>query len=77
LRDDGIPRDQTLEINLDHPVCIGLNALRKTERGKATLLTQQVVDNALLAAGLLDDPRVLVPRLNELIKSLVPNKKED
>jgi hypothetical protein len=33
--------------------------------------SSKVFDNALAAAGLLDDPRVMVPRLNELLLSAI------
>jgi len=34
-------------------------------------VAEQVFDNAMVAAGLLDDSRVMLPRLNKLIERLV------
>jgi hypothetical protein len=34
-------------------------------------VAEQVFDNAMVAAGLLDDSRVMLPRLNQLIERLV------
>ena len=35
------------------------------------VVAEQVFDNAMVAAGLLDDSRVMLPRLNQLIERLV------
>ena len=35
------------------------------------VVAEQVFDNAMVAAGLLDDSRVMLPRLNKLIERLV------
>jgi hypothetical protein len=48
----------------------------------ARVLAEQVYDNCLVAAGLLDDSRTMLPRLNDLLVSLVKGaekkeKKED
>ena len=34
----------------------------------STLVAQQIMDNALIAAGLVDDPRSMLPRLNQLLE---------
>jgi hypothetical protein len=34
-------------------------------------VAEQVVDNALVAAGLVDDPRMMLPRLNALLERVV------
>jgi len=64
---------QALEINPKHPVIRGLNNLRSNDADLAKLIGEQVFDNALAAAGLLDDPRVMVPRLNNLLLSAIKN----
>jgi hypothetical protein len=64
-----IPR-QTLEINTSHPVIVQLNTLRTSNPAYAVLIAEQLFDNALVAAGLLDDPRTMLPRLNRLLEVL-------
>lgn len=62
---------QTLEINPSHPVITGLAGLKDSNPPIALLVAEQVVDNALVAAGLVDDSRTMLPRLNALLESLV------
>lgn len=56
-----------LEINLRHPLIHKLEALRQSNPETARLLSEQLCDNALLAAGYLDDPRRMVGRLHRLL----------
>ena len=42
---------QKLEINTLSPVIIGINSLRKSDEKLAKLVAEQVMDNALIAAG--------------------------
>uniref|UniRef100_A0A5F7Z7F3 TNF receptor associated protein 1 n=1 Tax=Macaca mulatta TaxID=9544 RepID=A0A5F7Z7F3_MACMU len=57
----------TLEINPRHVLIKKLNQLRASEPGLAQLLVDQIYENAMIAAGLVDDPRAMVGRLNELL----------
>merc|ERR1712025_522209 len=69
---DGMPLPpQNVEINPSHPVIAGLLKLKETEPALAKVLAEQVYDNCLVAAGLLDDSRTMLPRLNDLMISLV------
>jgi len=60
-----------LEVNPRHEVIKNLNALRGTNVELATLVTQQLTDNALLAAGMMDNPQNMVNRMNELLATIV------
>ncbi len=62
---------QNVEINPSHPIIIGLYNLKETEPVLAKVLAEQVYDNCLVAAGLMDDSRTMLPRLNDLLISLV------
>ena len=62
---------QTVEINPKHPVILGLNDIREKEPHLAKVCAEQVFDNCLVAAGLLDDGRSMLPRLNNILESLV------
>ena len=56
---DGVLPDPTvkLQINPKNSIIRGLNDLKKTDEDTAHLVANQLLDNALAAANLLDDPR--------------------
>ncbi|XP_052796760.1 heat shock protein 75 kDa, mitochondrial-like [Mya arenaria] len=58
----------TLEINPCHPLIKKLNTLQSEDQYLAKLLAEQLYDNAMVTAGLLDDPRSMVKRLNQLLE---------
>ena len=57
-----------LEINPRHPLIKDLNELRKNDSEKAALVCEQLYDNAQMAAGLVEDPRTLVKRMNKILE---------
>ncbi|XP_005990726.1 heat shock protein 75 kDa, mitochondrial [Latimeria chalumnae] len=57
----------TLEINTGHALIKKLYELKDKNSELAQLLLEQIYDNAMIAAGLNDDPRPMVGRLNELL----------
>ncbi|XP_008069312.1 heat shock protein 75 kDa, mitochondrial isoform X1 [Carlito syrichta] len=57
----------TLEINPRHMLIKKLSQLREHEPDLAQLLVDQIYENAMIAAGLVDDPRPMVSRLNDLL----------
>jgi len=61
----------TLEINPRHNVIHGLAKLIKSDKDTAKLVAQQLADNALLAAGLLENAHQMAARMNQLIEKLV------
>ena len=68
---------QTLEINPNHPVMLTLaQSHDDKELTLAKMIAEQLYDNALIAAGLLEDTREMLPRLNEILaNSMLANKK--
>ncbi|CAG0888882.1 unnamed protein product [Cyprideis torosa] len=56
-----------LEINPKHPVIVKLNGLRESNPRLATLVADQLFSNAMVAAGLVDDPRTALGSMNELL----------
>jgi TNF receptor-associated protein 1 len=69
---DGMPLPkQNVEINPSHPIIVGIYNIRDKEPVLARVLAEQVYDNCLVAAGLLDDSRTMLPRLNDLLISVV------
>ena len=64
------PVKVNLEINPRHAVIKKLAALKATDADKAELVAEQLLDNALIAAGLLEDPSRMIARLNKLLESV-------
>jgi TNF receptor-associated protein 1 len=66
---------QNVEINPKHPVIVGIHDLVRTEPTLARVLGEQVFDNCLISAGLLDDSRSMLPRLNDILLCVVNSAK--
>ncbi|MBI2517644.1 MAG: molecular chaperone HtpG [Opitutae bacterium] len=64
------PVKVNLEINPRHAVIKKLATLRTADADKAELVAEQLLDNALIAAGLLEDPSRMIARLNKLLESV-------
>ena len=72
---DAMPESKPdLELNPRHAVITRLNQMRQSDEPLATQVAEQVYDNARVAAGLLDDPRVMLKRLNELLEKVLTAK---
>jgi TNF receptor-associated protein 1 len=64
-----LPLDpQQLEINPKHPIIVKLYKARTIDEPTAITIAEQVFDNALISAGLLDDPRTMLNRLSKLLE---------
>eukprot|EP00993_Chasmostoma_nieuportense_P002455 NODE_324_length_2408_cov_71.628233_g302_i0.p1 GENE.NODE_324_length_2408_cov_71.628233_g302_i0~~NODE_324_length_2408_cov_71.628233_g302_i0.p1 ORF type:complete len:759 (-),score=238.72 NODE_324_length_2408_cov_71.628233_g302_i0:73-2349(-) len=59
---------QRLEFNPNHAVVKKLATLAQHDEPRATQLAEQLFDNALIAAGLLEDPQQMLARLNHLLE---------
>jgi HSP90 family molecular chaperone len=60
-----------LEINPKHEVIVRLNGLREKDADLAGQIADQLLDNARMAAGLLEDPRSMLQRINSLLQKLL------
>lgn len=71
----GPPPKYNLHFNPQHPLIRKLYTLSQSESSEdvetAGLLAEQVFDNAVIAAGLLEDPRSIVSRLNTIMSRMV------
>lgn len=67
----GLESKPDLEINPDHPALIGLEKKRHDDAALAAEVAEQVFDNALMAAGLLEDPRAMLARINSLLERVL------
>jgi TNF receptor-associated protein 1 len=70
----GSESKQDLEINPRHAIIVRLARMRETDEALAAKVAEQVLDNARIAAGLLDDPRTMLKRLNELLEQVLAEK---
>ncbi len=64
------PLRVNLEINPRHAVIKRLFETHTAQPEKAKLVAEQLLDNALISAGLLDDATAMVARLNKLLESV-------
>ncbi len=62
------PVKVSLELNPRHAVIKRLAALRAGNPERAGLVAEQILDNALIAAGLFEDPSKMVARLYKLLE---------
>lgn len=61
----------TLEINPSHELIKQLQEVRPVNSDLAVMVVHQLLDNAMISAGLLDDPRSMVGRLNSLLAKVL------
>jgi len=59
---------KVLEINPRHSIIHGLNAWRQKDEEFARVVGEQLFDNALIAAGLMLEPRQMVNRINGILE---------
>jgi len=66
--------DQRLEINAKHPIIKHLATLRESDADFAAVVARQLFSNALISAGLLDDPRTMLADLNQILEHAAKGK---
>ena len=59
-----------IEINPEHTLIVSLEKLRASDADLGKAVALQVADQALAAAGLLDDPRTMLGRMTALLEKL-------
>jgi TNF receptor-associated protein 1 len=68
-KDDDVSDAQViLEINPAHTIVRQLASVKDSNPELAGLLGEQLLDNALLAAGLLDDPQTMIGRMHRIME---------
>ena len=65
------PQTYDLEINPAHSIITRLERTRHSNPGLASQVAEQLLDNARVAAGILEDPRSMLKRLNELLDKVL------
>merc|ERR1711957_627727 len=61
----------TLELSPSHHIVTTLNIIKDSNEPVARIAVEQLYDNACIAAGTLDDPRVLMSRLNKVLEMFI------
>jgi molecular chaperone HtpG len=64
------PLRVNLEINPRHAVIRRLAELQTASPEKAKLVAEQILDNALVSAGLLDDAAAMIKRVYKILESV-------
>ena len=59
-----------LQINPRHPLVKNLAALHGSDEVRASLISEQLLDNARVAAGLLEDPSAMIQRNYKILEQL-------
>jgi molecular chaperone HtpG len=72
--DAAAPFQPDLELNPRHPVIFRLEKTRGGNEPLAKIVAEQILDNAKVAAGWLEDPRAMLKRLNELLEQAMAPK---
>ena len=72
-RDKGLPPvpKPDLELNPNHALIVGLEKTRHENSALAAQVAEQLLDQSLVTAGLLDDPRAMLGRMTELLEKLL------
>lgn len=73
LKQMGVTRQShyKLLINPAHELVKSLNKARVEDPETAALVAEQMLDNAVISAGILDDVREMLPRLSQLMKAAI------
>ena len=56
-----------MEVNPNHEIIRKLNEMRKTDMKIGALVARQILDNTMLSAGMVNDVKSVVTRVNKLI----------
>ena len=68
LQNDFKAVNLTFEINPRHGLVKTLYTLQKKDAELAKLIAEQLLDNCLINAGLVEDPRLVLSNLNKLLE---------
>jgi len=61
----------TFELNPKHNLVVSISRLKENDPELAQLIVEQLFDNACIAAGVLEEPRAMLPRINQLLAATV------
>lgn len=70
-------KNNTLEINIKHPIILGINRLRKNDAKKASLVAKMMMDNVMFQAGIPFDVVQSVGRNNQIMSEYLSYVTDD
>lgn len=77
---DQMNKNNTLEINPNHPIVVKLNELRKKDPKRASQLSKQMMDNVLLTSGipfnLQESSKRNLDVLNDFLNTVTQNSED-
>ncbi|EGC31718.1 TNF receptor-associated protein [Dictyostelium purpureum] len=62
---------QQVEFNMNNPIILKLHQQKDSNPLVAKLVIDQIVDNAFASAGLIEDNREMIPRINQLLETVL------
>lgn len=68
---EGAMEKPDLEINPDHPIVVSLERLSRSDAALAGQLGAQLLEGAMVSAGLVEDPRPMLSKWNALLEKLL------
>jgi len=79
---DDAPIKVNLEVNPRHSLIARLNEVRESKPELGAMIVEQIYDNAMISAGLLEDARTMVDRIYKILETAAgtssqPETKED
>lgn len=76
---NGVPRNDlrniTFEFNHKDPLIVKLNEFRKKDAQVASLVVRQIFDNCCMQAGLENDGKNMIERINNILDKLITEPK--
>ncbi|KAF0852647.1 mitochondrial Hsp75 (Hsp90 family protein) [Andalucia godoyi] len=64
-----------IQVFSSNPIMQSLANIRKSDEETAALIVEQLFENALVTAGIMDEPREMVPRINKIIELALKSSK--
>ncbi len=65
------PAKHDMEINPAHPIIVRLEAARQKDAAFAADIAETILDQARVAAGVMEDPRAMLKRMNSLLERVL------
>merc|ERR1740129_181622 len=75
--DQGEQSETNVEFNPEHEIIVRMFRMRHSDPLLSKVCAEQVYDNCLVAAGLMDDSRTMLGRLNDLLLVAIKSASTD
>jgi HSP90 family molecular chaperone len=64
-------KDNTMELNFAHPIIVNLNQLRKTDKARAKLVAESLLDNVMIESNMPFDMQAGIDRRYKMINQFL------